>query len=471
MRRTRKAINNLSLRRNIIIWKAPILSGIKHLCASRAQNDALDATLSHSAQAQSTYEHPVRRMMHLTQHWVTARRHKALMRIPCAEWCTWRNTESQRAGTKHLWASRAQNDALDATLSHSAQAQSTYAHPVRRMMHLTQHWVTVRRHKALMSILCAGWCAWSNTESQRAGTKHLWASCAQDDALDATLSHSAQAQSTYEHPVRRMMRLKQHWVSAFRPTALMHIPCAEWCAWSNTESQRAGTKHLCASRAQNDALEATLSHSAQAQSTYEHPVRRMMHLTQHWVTARRHKALMRIPCAEWCTWRNTESQRAGTKHLWASRAQNDALDATLSHSAQAQSTYAHPVRRMMHLTQHWVTVRRHKALMSIPCAGWCAWSNTESQRAGTKHLWASCAQNDALDATLSHSAHAQSTYEHPVRRMMCLKQHWVSAFRPTALMHIPCTEWCAWSNTESQRAGATLWSLHRVSSNHKGKRY
>ncbi len=35
-----------------IIPKAPIQSGMKHLCASRAQNDALDATLSHSAQAQ-----------------------------------------------------------------------------------------------------------------------------------------------------------------------------------------------------------------------------------------------------------------------------------------------------------------------------------------------------------------------------------------------------------------------------------
>ncbi len=52
MRRTRNAINNLSLRKNIIIRKAPIQSGIKHICASRAQNDALEATLSHSAQAQ-----------------------------------------------------------------------------------------------------------------------------------------------------------------------------------------------------------------------------------------------------------------------------------------------------------------------------------------------------------------------------------------------------------------------------------
>ncbi len=51
MRRTRKAINNLSLRKNII-RKAPIQSGIKHLCASRAQNDVLEATLSHSVQAQ-----------------------------------------------------------------------------------------------------------------------------------------------------------------------------------------------------------------------------------------------------------------------------------------------------------------------------------------------------------------------------------------------------------------------------------
>ncbi len=56
MRRTRKAINNLSLRKNII-RKAPIQSGIKHLCASRAQNDALEAILSHSAQAQRSGDH------------------------------------------------------------------------------------------------------------------------------------------------------------------------------------------------------------------------------------------------------------------------------------------------------------------------------------------------------------------------------------------------------------------------------
>ncbi len=48
-------INNLSLRKNII-GKAPIQSGIKYLCSSRAQNDALEATLSHTAQAQSTPE-------------------------------------------------------------------------------------------------------------------------------------------------------------------------------------------------------------------------------------------------------------------------------------------------------------------------------------------------------------------------------------------------------------------------------
>ncbi len=51
MRRTRKPINNLSLRKNII-QKAPIQSGIKHLCISRAQNDALEATLSHIVLAQ-----------------------------------------------------------------------------------------------------------------------------------------------------------------------------------------------------------------------------------------------------------------------------------------------------------------------------------------------------------------------------------------------------------------------------------
>ncbi len=32
--------------------KAPIQSGMKRLCASHAQNDALEATLSHSAQEQ-----------------------------------------------------------------------------------------------------------------------------------------------------------------------------------------------------------------------------------------------------------------------------------------------------------------------------------------------------------------------------------------------------------------------------------
>ncbi len=199
MRRTRKAINNLSLRKNIIIWKAPIQSGIKHLCASRAQNDALDATLSLGVQAQSTYEHPVRRMMRLKQHWVSAFRPTALMHIPCAEWCAWSNTESQRAGTKHLWASCAQDDVLEATLSLGVQAHSAYAHPVRRMMRLKQHWVTARRHKALLSILCAGWCAWSNTESRRSGPQRLCTSRAQNDALEATLSHSAQVQRSGVH--------------------------------------------------------------------------------------------------------------------------------------------------------------------------------------------------------------------------------------------------------------------------------
>ncbi len=153
MRRTRKAINNLSLCKNIIIWKAPIQSGIKHLCASRipSSHDALDATLSHSAQAQSTYEHPVRRMMCLKQHWVSAFRPTALMHIPYAEWCAWSNTESQRAGTKHFWASCAQDDVLEATLSLGVQAHSAYAHPVRRMMRLKQHWVTARRCSALES--------------------------------------------------------------------------------------------------------------------------------------------------------------------------------------------------------------------------------------------------------------------------------------------------------------------------------
>ncbi len=123
MRRKRKAIINLSLRKNIIMCKAPIQSGIKPLCASRVQNYALEATLSHSAQAQSAYEHPVHRMMRLRQHWVSARMPTVLMHIPCAEWCAWSNTESQHASPPHLCAFRAQNDALEATLSHSTQAQ------------------------------------------------------------------------------------------------------------------------------------------------------------------------------------------------------------------------------------------------------------------------------------------------------------------------------------------------------------
>ncbi len=68
MRQTRKAINNLSLHKNII-RKAPIQSGIKHLCTSHAQNDALEATMSLGAQALSAYEHPVHRMMRVKQHW------------------------------------------------------------------------------------------------------------------------------------------------------------------------------------------------------------------------------------------------------------------------------------------------------------------------------------------------------------------------------------------------------------------
>ncbi len=67
MRQTRKAINNLSLCKNII-RKAPIQSRIMHLCASRVQNDALEAILSHSTQAHSAYVHPVRRMVCLRQH-------------------------------------------------------------------------------------------------------------------------------------------------------------------------------------------------------------------------------------------------------------------------------------------------------------------------------------------------------------------------------------------------------------------
>ncbi len=55
-----------------------------------------------------------------------------------------------------------------------------------------------------------------------------------------------------------------------RHKALMRILCAEWCALSNNESRRAGPQRLCASHAQNDALEATLSHSTQAQRSGVH---------------------------------------------------------------------------------------------------------------------------------------------------------------------------------------------------------
>ncbi len=194
MRQTRKTINNLSLRKNIIMWKAPIQSSIKHLCASCAQNGALEATLSHSAQAHSAYERPVRRMVRLKQHWVSACRPTALMSDPCAEWCAWSNTESRRAGPQRLWASRALNGALEATLSLGVQAHSDYECPVRRMVRLKQHWVSACRPTALMSVPCAEWCAWSNTESRRAGPQRLWASRAQNGALEATLSLGVQAQ-------------------------------------------------------------------------------------------------------------------------------------------------------------------------------------------------------------------------------------------------------------------------------------
>ncbi len=166
----------------------------------------------------------------------------------------------------------------------------------------------------------------------------------------------------------------------------MHIPCAEWYAWSNTETQRAGVQCLCTSRVQNDTLEATLRHSAQAYSAYAHPVCRMIRLKQHWDTA--------------------------------------------------YSAYAHPVCRMIRLKQHWVTVRKPTVLMHIPCAEWCAWSNTESQCAGPQCLCTSCVQNDALEAALSYSAQAHSAYAHPVCRMMRLKQHWVSAQAQRFRVHI-----------------------------------
>ncbi len=50
-KKTRKTINNLSLHKSIIIRKALIQSGTKRLCVSCAKNDALEATLRHSAQA------------------------------------------------------------------------------------------------------------------------------------------------------------------------------------------------------------------------------------------------------------------------------------------------------------------------------------------------------------------------------------------------------------------------------------
>ncbi len=110
MRRTTKAINNLSLRKNII-RKARIQSSIKHLWASRAQNDVLEAT-------------------------VTARRPTVLMSIPCAEWCAWSNTVTARRPTVLMSIPCAEWCAW--SNSHSAQAHSTYEHPVRRMMCLKQ---------------------------------------------------------------------------------------------------------------------------------------------------------------------------------------------------------------------------------------------------------------------------------------------------------------------------------------------
>ncbi len=55
---TKKAINNLSFRKNII-RKAPIQNGIKHLCASCAQNDVLEAILSPHREVQSTKERDI----------------------------------------------------------------------------------------------------------------------------------------------------------------------------------------------------------------------------------------------------------------------------------------------------------------------------------------------------------------------------------------------------------------------------
>ncbi len=113
MRRTRKAINNLSLRKNII-RKAPIQNGIKLLCTSRAQNDVLEAALSQCTGPQC-------------------------LCASCAQNDALEAALSQCTGPQCLCASCAQNDALEAALSQSAQAHSAYAHPVRRMMCLKQH--------------------------------------------------------------------------------------------------------------------------------------------------------------------------------------------------------------------------------------------------------------------------------------------------------------------------------------------
>ncbi len=185
------------------------------------------------------------------------------MHIPCAEWCAWSSTES------------------------------------------------VHRPTVLMRILCAEWCAWSSTESECTGPQCLCASCAQNDVLEAALSQSAQAHSAYAHPVRRMMRLKQHWVRVHRPTVLMRILCAEWCAWSSTESECTGPQCLCTSCAQNDVLEAALSQCTGPQC-------------------------LCASCAQNDALEATLSQCTGPQCLCASCAQNDALEATLSHSAQAQ---------------------------------------------------------------------------------------------------------------------------------------
>ncbi len=67
--RTRKAINNLSLHKKYYNMKGSNTEQHKALMRIHVRRMVcLKQHLSHSAQAQSAYEHPVRKMMHLKQN-------------------------------------------------------------------------------------------------------------------------------------------------------------------------------------------------------------------------------------------------------------------------------------------------------------------------------------------------------------------------------------------------------------------